>query len=167
MAILQTVVIEQCRLSTVFTSGSLKARSYLRGCGPVVFFIFGLPVCLPPSHVPLSGCSTLQITVKASASLKFWPLCVRWLLVTGTWSPSRSVAVMEAEAGAPTVNCAPCPGPFSIRRCVLLDLGTPLMEEVSHWNIENQSTIKIKQCRSALFSKNYSLTELAVGLLRN
>lgn len=75
---------------------------------------------------------TLQITGKASASLKYWPLYVRWRLVTGTWWPSQSVAAMEAEAGAPTVSSAPCPGPLSTRRCVLWDLGTPLMAEVSY-----------------------------------
>lgn len=109
-----------------------KGQVLSRGCGLVVFFIFGLLVCLPRSHVSFSGCPTLQITVKASASQKFWPLCVRWLQVTGTWWPSRNVAVMEAEAGAPTVSSAPCLGPLSIRRCVLLDLGTPLTEEVSY-----------------------------------
>lgn len=137
MAILQTVLIKQCRLSIYvwFSKGQVLSG----WCGLVFpfFFLFCGPlVCLSRSHVSppptLSGCPTLQITAKASASLKFWPLCVRWLLVTGTWWPSQSVAVMEAEAGAPTVSSAPCPGPLSIRRCVPLGLGTPLMAEVSY-----------------------------------
>lgn len=37
---------------------------------------------------------------------------------------------MEAEAGEQIVNCAPCQGPPSTRRCVLWDLATPLMAEV-------------------------------------
>lgn len=119
------MLIEPCGLSIYVWFCRTQDLSGWRG--PV----FCWCVCLALTFL-LSGWPTLQITVKASASLKFWPLCVRWLRVTGTWSPSQSVAVMEAEAGAPTVSSAPCLGPSIIRRCAPWDLGTPLMAEVSY-----------------------------------
>lgn len=118
----QTVVIEQ------------RGLSFYVWCvrpGPV-WVVSSASLWLPWCclHVLFLIFLTLQITVRASVSPKFWPRCVRCRPVTGTWWPSRSAAVMEDEAGAPTVNFALYQGPPSTRKCVPWDLDTPQMAEV-------------------------------------
>lgn len=107
------VILQPCWWS----AASCSSKDQLPGPRPSLWVISSLRLAL-------------QITEKASASLKSSPICVRWPPVTGSWWPSRSVAAMGAEAGAVTANRVLCPAPLSLRRCVLWDQATPPMAEV-------------------------------------
>ncbi|KAH0628173.1 hypothetical protein JD844_009001 [Phrynosoma platyrhinos] len=72
-----------------------------------------------------------KITAKASALLRSYRQCVRWLLVAVTLSPNQNVVVMEEEDGATSVRFAHFQEQLSTRNFVHMVQDTPLMEEIS------------------------------------
>lgn len=70
-------------------------------------------------------CCLSQITVRASASLRFYRQCASNPPPTATASPNPSAAVTEAVAGDHSASSAPCLALCSTRRCVHMGRATP------------------------------------------
>lgn len=78
------------------------------------------PVSVTMASQPAPRRMSAWTTGKGTASQRFYRTCARLAQATGTPSPSPSAAVMEGEAGDPSVRSALSRPLWLTRNCVLM-----------------------------------------------